>query len=168
MYKTIPELRVGSNWQLPGTCSWARNVECFESWMDLSSFEIPLWLKENSIHCFKTPLFVFSAFLFFGARICKNIHTQDFASCTSPNTFLEIWVACKTFFFMIVQNIQNKLTKSVFNASIDFCGEGAYFCHYRQRDRTKGPGVKFPRQIPIFYFTAVWPWTRYSTSLLSQ
>lgn len=134
-----------------GICLWVGNVECFESWMDLSSFKIPLWLKENSIHCLKTPLFVFSPFLFFGTWICKNVHTQHFASCTSSATFLEDMSGMETFF--CDYSVQSKLKNSFLMLILIFYGKRHYSYHYRQRVELIGAWVLEPdlkAQIPVF------------------
>lgn len=140
-----------------GICLWVGNVECFESWMDLSSFKIPLWLKEHNIHCLKSPLFVFSAFLVFGAWFCKNIHTQHFAPHTSPHTFSGDLRGMETF-LGDCSECSEQIEKVHFNAYAEFYGEGTYFYPWRQTVELTGVWVlelDFQGQSPVFHFSAV-------------
>ena len=134
-----------------GICLWVGNVECFESWMDLSSFKTPLWLKENSIHCLKTPLFVFFCF-----SVLWNLNLQKRSHPAFCFMYLFYYISrgheCHGNLFLWLQ-CSEQIEKLRFNAHTEFYGKRHYSCHCRQRVELIGAWVLEPdlkAQIPVF------------------
>lgn len=112
-----------------GICLWVGNVECFENWMGLSSFKIPSWLKENNIHCLKTPLFVFFSFSYSSEP--ESAKAQHFASCTPPKTFLETeW--SRNLWVVLLQECQNKSGNVIIDVQTELYEGGVSVCRHRQ------------------------------------
>lgn len=118
-----PELaQTGTFWHLlvGGECGMLWN------WMGLSSFKIPSWLKENNIHCLKTPLFVFSPFPILRSR---NLQKHSvFASCSTPKTFLETkW--SRNLWVVLLQNARTNRGTSLLMFRLSYL---SYFCYIQQ------------------------------------
>lgn len=117
-----------------GICLWVGNAECFENWMGLSSFKIPSWLKENNIHCLKTPLFVFSPFPILRSR---NLQKHSvFASCSPPKTFLETkW--SRNLWVVLLQTSRTNRGTSLLMFRLSYLRGDVSVCHHRQIELLK-------------------------------
>lgn len=125
--------------------------------------------KQHSL--FKNTIVCFFCFSVLWSLNLQNIHAQHFASCTSPDMFPEMWVACRPFYCGGL-DCSEQIEEVHFLACTEFYEERQYFFNWRQRVDLVGVCGSWSQtlkaQIPVFPLSCVALDKVFSLSVLPQ